>query len=312
MWRQAFRTELNWSMFAVTLILGMIYVKDQSPLPKSPITQVVFLGTGTPNPDPKHQGPSLAIIVNGQPYIVDCGPGLVRQATAARERGATGLTMEHLTRAFITHLHTDHTIGLPDLIFTPAVTGRLEGLELYGPPGLRNMTNHIIEAYREDRDIRFHGVEPAIPAAYKVTVHEIKEGWIYKDANIRVKAFHVHHGKWKTAFGFRFETPDRVIVLSGDTTFCQEVIDNAKDCDILIHEAYSAEGLKKRTDDWQAYHSTYHTSGPDVGRIASAVNPKLLILYHELPFGQPAGEILSEVHSTYTGAAVEAADLDSY
>jgi len=106
MWRQAFRTELNWSMFAVTLILGMIYVKDQSPLPKSPITQVVFLGTGTPNPDPKHQGPSLAIIVNGQPYIVDCGPGLVRQATAARERGATGLTMEHLTRAFITHLRS--------------------------------------------------------------------------------------------------------------------------------------------------------------------------------------------------------------
>ncbi|MDR3692439.1 MAG: MBL fold metallo-hydrolase [Fimbriimonas sp.] len=281
-------------------------------LPKSVITQVVFLGTGTPNPDPHHQGPSVAIVVHGQSYIVDCGPGVVRQASAAKAKGADGLDMAHLTKAFITHLHSDHTLGLPDLMLTPAVTGRETGLDIFGPPGLQRMVDHIREAYSEDHEVRFHGGEPAAPEAYKVTVHEVKEGWIYQDDNVRVKAFRVHHGKWKHAFGFRFETPDRVIVLSGDTTYCQEVIDNAKGADILIHEAYSADGLKKRTPDWQAYHSTYHTSGPDVGRIAAAVHPKLVILYHELPFGQPEGEILKEVATAYPGPVVEAKDLDIY
>ena len=275
-------------------------------------TQLVFLGTGNPNPDPHHQGPSAAVIVNGDVYIVDCGPGLVRQASAAHEKGITALTMDHLTRAFITHLHSDHTIGYPDLMLTPAVTGRTEPLEVWGPPGLRAMTDNIRKAYREDHDIRFHGGEPAIPKAYEVKVHEILPGEIYKDKNVTVKAFAVMHGHWNHAYGYRFETPDRVIVFSGDTTYCPNLIENAKGCDILVHEVYSEEGLKKRTPEWQAYHAAYHTAAPDVGRIAQHVQPKLLLLYHELPFGEPAGEILNEVRSTYSGAVEEAQDLAVY
>ena len=276
-------------------------------------TQIVFLGTGNPNPDPDHQGPCLAIIVRGQPYLVDCGPGLVRQASAAHAKGFTGLTMDRLTRAFITHLHSDHTLGLPDLMFTPAVTGRKERLELVGPAGLADMTRHIEEAWSEDRNVRFHGGEPAEPKAYEVRVHEIQgDGLVYEGANVKVRAFTVSHGKWLHAYGYRFETPDRVIVVSGDTTYCPNLIENAKGCDVLIHEAYSAEGLRRRTPDWQAYHSEYHTSGPDVGRIANAVRPKLLLLYHELPFGQANGEILREVQSVYDGDVREAQDLAGY
>jgi ribonuclease BN (tRNA processing enzyme) len=276
-------------------------------------TQIVFLGSGSPNPDPEHQGPALAIIVHGQPYIVDCGAGLVRQASAAHAKGFTSLTMERLTRAFVTHLHSDHTIGLPDLMFTPAVTGRKEGLELIGPPGLAAMTKHIEEAWSEDRDVRFYGGEPAVPKAYEVHVHEIdKDGIVYEDANVKVRAFSVNHGKWLHAYGYRFETPDRVIVVSGDTTYCPNLIANAKGCDVLIHEAYSAEGLRHRTPEWQAYHASYHTSGPDVGRIANALKPKLVLLYHELPFGQPDGEILREVQSVYGGDVREAKDLEGY
>ena len=154
--------------------MSIMHLQEPSPLTKSLTTQIVFLGTGTPNPDPNHQGIGVAIVVNGQPYIVDCGPGIVRQASAARAKGVTGLSMEHLTRDFITHLHSDHTMGYPDLIFTPAVTGRKEGIQVYGPPGTKKMTDHIIQAWSEDRDIRLHGGEPAIPEAYKVDVHEIK------------------------------------------------------------------------------------------------------------------------------------------
>jgi len=291
------------------LLAPSLYVQ----LPPSEITKIVFLGTGTPNPDPNHQGPAVAIVVNGQPYIVDCGPGVVRQAMAAAQKHAVkGLKIDRLTRVFITHLHTDHTMGLPDLIFTPAVTGREEGLEAYGPPGLSGMVRNIQRAWKEDHEIRFHGGEPVVASGYKVTVHEIAPGEIYRDANVKVRAFLVQHGKWKYAFGYRFETPDRVIVLSGDTTYCPNLIENAKGCDVLIHEAYSAEGLAKRSKEWIAYHSAYHTSGPDVARVANAVKPKLLLLYHELPFGEPAGEILEEIRRGYDGDVREAADLDVY
>ncbi len=276
-------------------------------------TKIVFLGTGNPNPDPDHQGPCLAIIVRGQPYLVDCGPGLVRQASAAHAKGVAALTMDRLTRAFVTHLHTDHTLGLPDLMFTPAVTGRTEGLELFGPAGLESMVRHIEEAWSEDRNVRLHGGEPSIPAAYSVSVHEIAhDGLVYEDKNVKVRAFTVSHGKWLHAYGYRFETPGRGIVVSGDTTYCPNLIANAKGCDVLIHEAYSAEGLRRRTADWRAYHAEYHTSGLDVGRIANAVRPKLLLLYHELPFAEPDGEILREVRSVYDGEVRDAEDLAEY
>ena len=281
-------------------------------LPPSETTKIVFLGTGTPNPDPAHQGPAVAIVVNGQPYIVDCGPGVVRQAMAAGQKGVKGLTIDRLTRVFITHLHTDHTMGLPDLMFTPAVTGRQEGLEAYGPKGLADMVHNIRRAWKEDHEIRFNGGEPVVPAAYEVKVHEISPGEIYHDQNVRVTAFLVQHGHWKYAYGYRFETPDRVIVLSGDTTYCPNLIENAKGCDVLIHEVYSAAGLARRTPDWIAYHTAYHTSAPDVARIAAAIKPKLLLLYHELPFGEPPGEILDEIRKTYEGPVEEAQDLAIY
>lgn len=283
-----------------------------SALPPSSITQVVFLGTGTPNPDPNHQGPSVAIVVNGQSYVVDCGPGVVRQAEAAARKGIAALSMPNLTHLFVTHLHSDHTMGLPDFMFTPAVTGREKPLDVWGPKGLRRMKDLIQEAWSEDYDIRIHGGEGGNPTAYQVNVHEIEPGLVYSDANVKVTAFAVLHGKWKEALGYRFETPDRVVVLSGDTTYCPNLVEHAKGCDILIHEAYSDAGLKRRTPHWQEYHMAYHTSGIDVGLIASKVQPKLLILYHELPFGEPAGEILTEVHKLFQGAAVESKDLDVY
>jgi ribonuclease BN (tRNA processing enzyme) len=297
---------------ALFLILLLPTLAQKPLIPPSTRTQVVLLGTGNPNPDPDHQGPSVAIVVDGQPYIVDCGPGVVRQAAAAHKRGVEGLTMAKLTQVFLTHLHSDHTIGLPDIMFTPAVTGRTVGLDIWGPEGTADMVKNIEIAYKEDREIRFFGGEPSIKGAYEFKTHEIEPGVVFSDSRVKVTAIAVMHGKWKHAFGYRFETPDRVIVISGDTTYCPNLIEKAKGCDILIHEVYSAVGLAKRTSDWQAYHSAYHTSGPDVGRVAAAVQPKLLILIHELPFGQPAGEILTEVRRNYAGPAVEGKDLDVY
>ena len=221
-----------------------------------------------------------------------------------------GLTMPQLTRVFITHLHSDHTAGYPDLIFTTAVTGRLVPLEVYGPPGIRAMTNHIMVAWKEDMDVRLHGGEPAIAQAYIVRPHEIKPGEIYRDAVMRVVAVPVPHGAWKYAFAYRFEAKDKTIVVSGDTTYSQALIDAAKGCDILIHEVYSQAGWAKRTPDWQKYHQASHTSGPDVGKVAAQVKPKKLVLYHLLPMGQTPEEVIGEVRQNFDGEIIYGKDLE--
>jgi ribonuclease Z len=116
--------------------------------------------------------------------------------------------MGQLTRAFITHLHSDHTAGLPDLIFTPAVTGRLQPFEIYGPPGLGAMIGHILQAWREDMQIPLHDLEPAAKQAYVVHAHEIAPGEVYRDAAVRVTAIPVRHGAWKHAYAYRFDATD--------------------------------------------------------------------------------------------------------
>ena len=275
-------------------------------------TQLILLGTGTPFADPNKSGPSLAIVVNNTSYIVDCGPGVVRRAAEAKELGFPSLEAAQLKKLFITHLHSDHTAGLADMIFTPAVLDRNAPLFIYGPPGIKNMTQHILEAYKQDIQIRVNGLEKGDAIAYKVNVKEINEGVIYQDSNIQVTAFKVSHGNWKYAFGYVFKTADKKIVISGDCNYSENLVKYAKDCDILVHEVYSDAGLKKRTKRWQDYHSTFHTSTYQLAEIANKVKPKLLILNHQLSFGMSLESMKEEVKSKYKGAVVNGADLDFY
>jgi ribonuclease BN (tRNA processing enzyme) len=275
-------------------------------------TQIVLLGTGTPNADPDRSGPSVAIVVGDTPYIIDFGPGVVRRAAAAFNKGVTGLKVDKLKTAFVTHLHSDHTVGYPDLIFTPWTLERKEPLEVYGPAGLKSMTEHILKAYKEDIDVRVNGLEPSNHTGYKVNAHEIKPGVIYKDQNVTVKAFRVHHGSWREAFGYRFETVDRAIVISGDCTESETVIENCNGCDVLIHEVYSEAGLARRPPEWQKYHKNFHTSSRSLGEIATKARPGLLILYHQLLWGTSEEDLIKEIQKFYGGKIVSGRDLDIY
>lgn len=275
-------------------------------------TQLILLGTGTPFANPEKSGPSLAIVVNNVSYLVDCGPGVVRRAAQANQKGIVALAPENLKKLFITHLHTDHTLGYADIIFTPAVLDRNAPLEVYGPVGLKNMTTHLLQAYSEDMHIRIDGLEKGNKLGYKVNVHEISNGIIYKDSNIIVKAFKVKHGSWKWALGYRFETLDKTIVVSGDCTYSEALIENAKNCDILVHEVFSEEGLAKREQRWKNYHSTFHTSTSQLATIANKVKPSLLILTHQLTFGSSLNSLITEINRTYKGSVVNGNDLDIY
>ena len=274
-------------------------------------SQLVLLGTGTPNADPERSGPAVAVIVNQTPYLVDFGPGVVRRAAAAYQQGVEGLEVWKLDRAFVTHLHSDHTAGYPDLILTPWVLGRRRPLEVYGPAGLQTMTEHILAAYAEDIRERLEGLEPANDQGYKVQVKEVEPGWVYEDGNVRVEAFEAKHGSW-AAYGYKFYTPDRVIAISGDTAPRDGLVEVYRGCDVVVHEVYSWVGLADREKEWQAYHSSVHTSSRELAEMVSEAKPGLLVLYHQLFHGVTEAELLGEVKEGYEGKVVSGRDLEIY
>jgi len=307
--------------------LSPVSTLRQSELTPSSVTQVVLLGTGTPGPVPEKSGPSTAIVVNGTPYLVDLGPGVVRRAMAAYRKGregklwndGKGLHFSALKIAFITHLHSDHTIGYPDFIFTPWVVGRAGPVEVYGPKGIKKMTEHIMEAWREDIRIRTEGMERDFPehndTGYKVRVHETSPGLLYEDKNVKVTAFHVKHGEWgANAFGYRFQTPDRVIVVSGDTSPSQTVIDACNGCDVLVHEVYTQKGFEAGSPAWQRYKLQYHTSPQQLGELAAKAKPKLLVLTHQIYQMDASTEedLIKEMGEAYKGRFVSGHDLDIF
>jgi len=251
------------------------------------------------------------VIVNQTPYLVDCGPGVVRRAAAACERGVEGLEIWKLNRAFVTHLHSDHTAGYPDLILSPWVLGRRQPLEVYGPAGLQAMTEHILAAYREDIRERLEGLEPINDRGHEVRVKEVEPGWVYEDRNVRVEVFEAKHGSW-AAYGYKFHTPDRVIAISGDTAPSEKLVEVYRGCDVVVHEVYSWKGLADRTREWREYHSNVHTSTRELAEIASEAKPELLILYHQLFQGVTEAELLREVEEGYEGRVVSGRDLEVY
>jgi ribonuclease BN (tRNA processing enzyme) len=306
-------------VLAVLLPLGVFSQPEKKAPPHT--TQVVLLGTGTPSPDPGRSGAATAVVVNGTPYLIDFGPGVVRRIAAASQQGIKGLAVVNVRVAFLTHFHSDHTAGYADLILTPWSVGRSQSLEVYGPKGLKHMTDHILEAYREDiairrKDKQVLGV-PEQAEGYKVNAREITAGVAYKDHNVTVTAFAVNHGDVPQAFGYRLETADRTIVISGDAAPSQSVIDSCSGCDVLIHEAYSMLTYNAVSPAYQEYRRKHHTSSREVAEIAKQARPGLLVLYHRANPGgvggpNPEQALLDEVRQLYGGKVVIGHDLDVF
>jgi ribonuclease BN (tRNA processing enzyme) len=272
-----------------------------------------MLGTGTPNADPERSGPAVAVVVGDAAYLVDAGPGIVRRAAqAARDDSIHALEPPRLRRVFITHLHSDHTVGLPDLMLSPWVLGRTDPLDVFGPVGTKRMVDLLEQAYSEDIQIRLRGGEPSNKTGYAANAHDVGAGVVYRDSNVTVMAFNVAHGKWDQAFGYRFATRDRVVVISGDTSPSDAVIAACNACDVLVHEVYSAERFRTRPAEWRQYHAAYHTSTEQLADIATRARPKLLVLYHQLYWGDDDASLVRQVQAKYRGNVVSARDLGVY
>lgn len=276
-------------------------------------TRVVLLGTGTPRPDPERSGPSTAVLAGGTAYLFDAGPGVVRRAAAAYLQGRRELEPRALARLFLTHLHSDHTLGLPDLIFSPWTLGRDVPLEAWGPPGLQAMVDRLLEAWVEDIRVRVEGPERDDPAGVRVVVRELQPGDEVRTGGLRVVPFAVRHGDWP-AYGYRIEAPDRTIVISGDTTATDEVVRACAGCDVLVHEAYAVRGFSELAPEHRAYHGSFHTSTTDLARLAAAARPGLLVLTHQLwwPGSGGVDVLLEEVRRGWDGPVVNGRDLDVF
>jgi ribonuclease BN (tRNA processing enzyme) len=295
----------------IPLLLALFAGPVAAQTPES--TVVVLLGTGTPYPDPAAQGPAIAVTVGPRLFLFDAGPGVVRQMRAA------GLAVRGgpVTAAFLSHLHSDHTLGLPDVILSSWVMGRHAPLPLVGPPGTRAMVDHILAAWAVDIDVRTNGLEQEDPAGYRVAVTETEGGFVYDSAGVQITAIPVDHGSLTHAFGFRVVTPDRTIVISGDTRPTEAIVQAARGADLLIHEVYAGSRLKPEDrpggEAWPAYMRSFHTSDRELGALAARAGPRLLVLNHIIRMGASDADILAGVRKGgFTGAVVIGHDLDRF
>lgn len=274
-------------------------------------TIVVLLGTGTPVPDPLASGPATAVLVGDRVFLFDAGAGVMRRMAAAH------LPINGVTALFLTHLHTDHTLGYPDLIFTSWVMGRHLPMPVFGPHGTKTMTDHLIAAWAEDEDVRTNGLEHESRNGYAVNVHEVTSGIVYDSGGVRVTAVPVLHGSWKEALGYRIDTPTRSIVISGDARPSDALTTAARGVDVLVHEVYSAARLAPENrpggDGWPRYMHEFHTSDVELGRIAAAARPRILILTHIISMGATDAELLAGIRAGgFAGKAVVGHDLQRY
>lgn len=272
--------------------------------------QVVILGSGSPNADADRVSSGVAIAVDEQPYLIDCGHGIVQRVVQAAASGKIAWDSTDLTRLFVTHLHADHSIGLPDLLFTPWIHGRAEKLAAFGPVGLERMARHILLAYAEN--IREHrAAHPCSEHGYKIDAREIQPGPCYKDERVEVHALAADHGEL-AAFSYKVITSAGTVVISGDTKPVPDFAGWAKGCDVLIHEVYSSSQFPRRSSAWQAYHSRVHTSTAELAALAREIRPRLLLLYHQLFWGLEPDELVAEVKRGYDGQVISVNDLDIF
>jgi ribonuclease Z len=241
--------------------------------------EVVLLGTGYPRPDPNRAGPSLAVVVGEKWFVVDAGRG-----TTMRLAG-TELPYAKMRAVFLTHLHSDHTAGLPDLFDTSWQFGRkTTPLELYGPPGTKRLANAMLQFFAEDIHLRRDLLEKHPAAGATIRTHIVREGVVYDDGEVKVTAFAVDHRPVQHAFGYRFEAQGQVVVISGDTRPTDNLVKYAKGADILVLEAYLPEHfLRVDSPEVAARLMSYHTSAEEAGVLAAKAGVKTLVLTHLIP-----------------------------
>ena len=287
-------------------------------------TYVATMGTSTPSPNPYRFGAAGAVIVNEMPYLIDAGEGILRAiaktATAHDKRLVHSFPPAKLTHLFLTHLHSDHVVGLPSLILNPWIFGKRAPMEIYGPVGTKNLVDKILDAYQPDIRERIDGPEGSNDTGWRVNVHEFTEdGVIFKDDKVTVEAFAHEHGTLPS-YALRFVTADRVVVWAGDGKQGAAFQAAAKDADILVSEMGSEDTV--RNSPWGGMSPeekervvwSYHIKPRDLAELATKARVKRLVLIHESNYSDPYDPeaLLKEIKQFYKGDVISSRDGDVF
>ncbi|MEO8004903.1 MAG: MBL fold metallo-hydrolase [Betaproteobacteria bacterium] len=252
-------------------------------------TRLILLGTGGgPRPRKINSAPAQVIITNDAAYVIDCGDGVARQLAFA------GMQLSKLRHIFITHHHSDHNADYGNLFLLAWTAGLHTGVDTWGPPPLNAMTAKFFDLNAYDIATRIAD-EGRVPLKPLIHSHELtKGGLVFEDENVRVTAALVDHPPVVPAFGYRFDTRDRSIVISGDTKMSDNLIQLARGADVLVHDAYFPAAIDKlvagvpNAPRLKASITSHHTSAEDAGRVAHAAGVKTLVLSHLVPPEDPA------------------------
>ncbi len=281
---------------------------------------VTLLGTGRPDPVIDRFGPSTLVEAGGERLLFDAGRG------ASQRLWQLKVPLGQLNALFLTHLHSDHTVGIPDLWLTgwlPTPYGRRAApLEVWGPAGTRGMIAGLRTAYAWD--LRVRAQQEGLPVAgAELVAHEIHEGVVFNRHGVRVTAFLVDHGGLlKPAFGYRVDYAGHSVVVSGDTRYSQNLIKFAAGTDLLVHEVAA-------TDPDLLTHSPtapvarrilgWHSSPEDAAHVFQQVHPKLAVFTHvvllttDAAFAPPPlATVLARATAIYSGPLVVGEDLMSF
>ncbi|KQQ82186.1 MBL fold metallo-hydrolase [Xanthomonas sp. Leaf131] len=274
---------------------------------------LVLLGTkGGPTPSPLRAAAANALVIDGQPYLIDCGNGVAQQLAKA------GIRLPALRDIFLTHHHSDHNADLLNVVWLAWASGLQTPVHLYGPPGIAKMVDAFVDMNAIDIEARIRE-EGRPPFKQLIQVHEFDQpGTVLQNDQVTVTATLVDHYTLKPAFAYRFAARDRTVVFSGDTRYLPALAEFAKDTDILVHEVMYLPALEKmlKTNDNAPTLLDHllksHSTSEEVGRIAAAANAKLLVLNHFVPGGDPSitDAMWSEgARKHYAGPIVVGADM---
>ena len=265
--------------------------------------KVTLLGTGDPRPTITRFGPSILVQAGTANLLFDCGRGATMRLNQIKVEQIDGL--------FLTHLHSDHVVGIPDLWLTGWVMGRNIPFRVWGPVGTRQMMSHLEQAYSFDIHMRRDVDQHLSPQGVQVEAKEIAEGVVYESGGVKVTAFTVDHALVKPAFGYRVDYAGHSVVLSGDTRFSENLIRFAKGTDVLIHEVIDPEAyaalVNSYTPEQKARVVAHHTTPEEAGRVFTQVAPKLAVYSHIVPSDVP--DVVPHTRKTYSGPLEVGEDL---
>jgi len=274
-------------------------------------TKLVLLGTGGgPMPKVTRAAPAQAVVVDGVTYIVDCGNGVARQMARAR------LGFRTLRAVFVTHHHSDHNADFGNLFLLLWAGGLDAAVDAFGPPPLVAMTAQFLalNAYDVATRIADEGRPPLAPL---IRAHDIDAaGEVYRDERVRITCALVKHPPVVPAFAFRFDSPDRSIVFSGDTAPCDSLIALARGADVLVHEVLHEPSLDAicanlpNATRLRRHLLDSHTTQDQVGIVAREAGVKCLVLSHFVPADSITDETWRDAAARhYDGKIVLGRDL---